>query len=457
MAAQAYTGFSSMLKSVFVVTLFAAAVAGADFQAGFGRVDITPPTPIPLSGFAARKVPAESVGQRIFAKALALQDPSGERTVIVTMDLIVVPLRVAEDVAARVRKRSGIHRNRLLFNCSHTHSGPQVVDTRFAWEEAPGNATVIEYTHALADKLASVIDDAVRDLAPATIEIGHGTAGFAINRRQSTPTGVRIGTNPEGPKDHDVPVLRVTGKDGKLRGVLFGYACHNTTLTAQFVEVSGDYAGFAQKAFEEAHPGATAMFLLLCGGDQNPNPRGTRERAEQYGKELAGAVEQAMRGTLKPLRPPVRAAFEVIDLPFPNYSREYFQGRVDNADRVVADAARYQLGLMDKGITIRSLTYPVQVLRFGKDLTLIALGGETLIDYAVRLKREYAGEDTIVAGYSNDVFAYIPSRRVIKEGGYEADSSQYYSGLPGPFREDIEDIIVAAVRKAMRQVGRKAK
>ena len=80
-------------------------------------------------------------------------------------------------------------------------------------------------------------------------------------------------------------MLKVTAPDGKLRAVLFGYACHNTTLTGEFYKISGDYAGFAQLAVEKANPGATAMFLMLCGADQNPYPRSTLELAEQHGAD----------------------------------------------------------------------------------------------------------------------------------------------------------------------------
>ena len=123
-----------------------------------------------------------------------------------------------------------------------------------------------------------------QDLAPARLSVGHGAVGFAVNRREPTPEGVKIGVNPAGPVDHDVPVLKVTGKDGSLRAVLFGYACHNTTLGGDFYRIGGDYAGYAQAELEKAHPGATALFVMLCGGDQNPNPRGTLDLAVRHGR-----------------------------------------------------------------------------------------------------------------------------------------------------------------------------
>jgi hypothetical protein len=105
---------------------------------------------------------------------------------------------------------------------------------------------------------------------------------------------------------------------------------------------------------------------------------------------------------------------------------------------------------------VRRIPYPVQAIRFGKDLTVVALGGEVVVDYALRAKREFnhKKEPLIIAGYSNDVMCYIPSARVLKEGGYEAVDSMIYYGQPGPFTEEIEETVFRAVRTALKRVGR---
>ena len=68
-----------------------------------------------------------------------------------------------------------------------------------------------------------------------------------MNRREFTEKGVILGVNPRGPVDRSVPVLRVTNPDGKVLAVLFGAACHNTTLGPKDYRISGDFAGFAQE------------------------------------------------------------------------------------------------------------------------------------------------------------------------------------------------------------------
>jgi len=272
--------------AIFLLSVFM--LAAADYEAGIGRILITPEKPIYMSGYAGRNHPSEGAIHDLWAKALVIEDRKGARVVIVTTDLIGLPRGIADVVAARIQKEYGIERAHLVLNSSHTHTGPLVQhNLEILFELSPEDAQVVaEYSARLTDKLVTVVGAALKDLAPADLSFGNGRATFAINRRENTPNGVKIGENPKGPSDPDVPVLKVTAPDGTLRAVLFGYACHNTTLTGQFYKLSGDYAGFAQLAVEKNHPGATAMFVMLCGADQNPHPRSTIELAEQHGASL---------------------------------------------------------------------------------------------------------------------------------------------------------------------------
>jgi neutral/alkaline ceramidase-like enzyme len=441
----------TILALAFVFSLNA-----ADYKAGIGRILITPEKPIYLSGYAGRDHPSEGVLADLWAKALAIEDHKGARVAIVTTDLIGLPRNVADIVAARVEKEYGIERSHLVLNSSHTHTGPLIRhNLEVMFELSPADSRVVdEYSASLTEKLVAVVGAALQDLAPASLWFGNGRANFAINRRENTADGVKIGLNPKGPTDPDVPVLKVTAPDGKLRAVLFGYACHNTTLTGQFYKISGDYAGFAQTNLEKAHPGATAMFMELCGADQNPNPRSKLELAEQHGVELSIEVDRVLGEKLERVRGPIRGAFQVVELGFAPQSRETFQARLQEPNVYRVRHAKAMLRLYDENNPIRRYQYPVEAIRLGKDLTMVALGGEVVVDYCLRIKSEYGSKGIIVAGYSNDVMSYIPSLRVLKEGGYEANDSMIYYGLPGPWDEEVEDRIMTTVRQVLKRVGR---
>jgi hypothetical protein len=409
-----------------------------------------------MAGYAARTKPAEGKVHELYIKALALEDSSGGKLVLLTSDLIGLPRSLSEAVARDVGKKTGLPRERLLLTASHTHCGPVIRDNLFDMYDMPETEAkkIAPYTEKLRQAMVETILAALADLKPARLDAGKATAGFAVNRRQPTPKGIINGTNPEGPVDHDVPVLRVTTPSGKLRAVVFGYACHNTTL--QFYKWCGDYAGFAQAELEKKHPGATALFWIGCGGDANPLPRGKLELCEKYGRELANAVEAVFAGKMTPIEGNFAARYGLVELPLDKLpTREQFTADLLSKQFAVRKrAARFLKVLEDGGqIDDHYRSYPVQIWRLGQQVLWVALGGEVVVDYSLRLKKELAGKSPVwVTGYANDVMAYIPSARVLKEGGYEADSSMIYYGMPTRWAPALEERIVQKVLELAKQV-----
>ena len=423
-----------------------------DWKAGAAAVKITPDGPIWMAGYASRSKPSEGVAADLFAKALAIEDARGTRLVIVTMDLISVPRTLRDWLEAAARDQYGLPRSGLLMNASHTHCGPELRASRLGDDETKAKyvSAAEQYVAELQQKLLALVGDALKRLAPAELDFLRARAGFAMNRRRPTPQGYTNAPYFEGPVDHEVPVLRVTAAGGKLAALLFGYACHNTTMGDYLIR--GDYAGFAQQYLEEDHPGATALFLTGCGADQNPYPRGQEAHAKHHGRTLALAVEAALQTVPKPLHGPLSAALEDVTLDFapvpPREDLETPAATGRDPDR--SHASRLLKELQETGKIRSTYPCPVQVVRFGRDLTLVAIGGETVVDYALRLKRELAGPSAWVAGYSNDVFTYLPSARVLREGGYEAGGATRWGSLPGPFTDRVEERVVSKALELAR-------
>ena len=413
---------------------------------------ITPDGPLWMAGYGSRNKPCVEKEHDLWIKALALEDSTGHKCVILTSDLCGIPRSLSEPVCRDVMKATGLKRADILLTCSHTHCGPVVYGNLM--DMYPMTAAQAEdvrtYTEKLAAGMTEIIVAAVKDLKPAYVSVGEGTARFAVNRREVTPTGITNGNNPGGPVDHSVPILKVTDTDGKVTALLFGYACHNTTMS--YYKWSGDYAGFAQIEIEKAFPGCTALFWIGCGADANPLPRSKIELCEKYGKELAAAVKDAASGRhMQQLSAQLATQYAEVTLPLDKIpGKETWEAEVGSKSVANAKRAEKMLGLLKSGKTIPAeyTHYPVQVWKFGDQLTWAALGGEVVIDYNRRLKKELGAKGlTWVAGYSNDVVAYIPSERVLKEGGYEADASQVYYGLPAKWAPGLEDIIVKKTRE----------
>jgi hypothetical protein len=427
------------------------------WKAGLARAVITPKEPVWLSGYAGRRVPTGKLHD-LWVKALALQDADGRRAVLLTSDLIGFSKAAYDDLCTELKKRHGLGRDQLLLTFSHTHSGPVLRESLIDYYPLDDDARrlLADYSRWLEATIVEVVGKALADLTPARLEAGEGRTTFAVNRRENkeadVPRLLAEGREFKGPVDHRVPLLVVRGPSGAVRALVFGYACHNTTLNGTLW--CGDYAGFAQAALEERHPGAVAMFWAGCGADQNPLPRRTVERCRRYGSMLADGVDEALRGPLEGLPPVLRTAYAAVDL---KYEKRVDRATLEAAakgDGLRGRWARRLLTRIDAGeelATADAYAYPVVVWRLGERQLWVALAGELVVDYALRFRAEY-GPQTWVAAYANDLVAYVPSRRVWAEGGYEG-AGVYEYGLPAErWAGDVEERIAAAVRDLVRQV-----
>jgi len=426
------------------------------WKVGVARAKITPEKPLWLAGYGGRDRPAEGALHDLWIKVLALEAASGDRAVVLTSDLLGFPKNVSDRVCAELKTRCNLDRAQVMLTASHTHTGPVLKDALYDIYplDEDQRAMIDEYSLALEQTVVETVMKALGRLAPATLWAGEGTADFAVNRRNNREREVpelrERGVPLKGPVDHDVSVLVVRGPDEALEAVVFGYACHATTLS--FYQWSGDYPGFAQIALEESHPGATAMFHAGCGADQNPLPRRTVELCEKYGRMLAAAVDDVLQKPMRPITPRLGTALEILPLDYQQtLSREDLEAAVQKGSYYARRAKRL-LAQLDEGHAFAaSYPYPVQVWKLGDDQLWITMGGEVVVDYSLRFKSTY-GPKTWVSGYTNDVMAYIPSRRVWEEGGYESGAFYVY-GLPTDrWAPDIEDRIAACVQRLVEKL-----
>lgn len=419
----------------------------ASLKIGVAKIDITPDTPIWLSGYASREKPSKGIVQPIRSRVLIIQENPSSRIVFITAEVLGLSTEIIDMVRKHAEQKYQLNRSQLFFNSSHTHTGPVIwpcLDVVYEFDAAD-QRRVSAYGQKLATRICDALDSAMADLSAGLLFAGHGQAGFAINRRGLI--------NPNGPTDHDVPVLRVTDLGGNTKAILFGYACHNTTIVDDYHYISGDYSGFAQTELERNNPGAVALFITGCAGDQNPEPRGTLQLAVDHGKELAMAVQQVLKGTLKPVRAPIRTNYQEVELKFREVDISRYQKDIVGDNIYLQRRAKLMLQAYNKGWGAGGYAYPIQAVRFGNDLTILGLSDEVVVDYSLNNKKKYAHENLFVAGYCNQVNCYIPNKRILNEGGYEADDSMIYYGQPGRFEDDVEDRIMKKIGEVMKQVG----
>lgn len=420
-------------------------------EIGLAVRDITPELPIRLAGYAGRKRPADKLDHPLLVQALALRNASGERFVFVALDNCEVSHAFMEPVLQQFADKFQLRRGTAAVITSHTHSAPVLDDTLTDMAQPPpaDREQIAKYSQILRAKLVDVVGAALGDFQPSLLEQGAGRATFAMNRRVYQGDKVVFGDNPDGPVDWDVPVLRIKGTNGAVRAILFGYACHGTSVRSgdDWYVVSGEYMAYARQQLEAVHPGAVAMFLTGMGADSDPAPRGRLLDARRHGLELAGAVIGVLDRPMRPVRGDLKFAYEEIELPLVDPpSREQLEKDAQGKDIYVKLRAEAYLKRLDANQPLaQSVKLPASVVRLGDDLTFVLMGGEVVVDYSRRLKRLLAADHPWTIGYAYETPCYIPSVRLIKEGGYETESSLIYYGFYGPFRTSIEDLLVNRV------------
>jgi hypothetical protein len=447
----------AFLLTVICVVAASEWSGAAGWKAGTARVAITPREPMWMAGYAARTRSSEGAVHDLWAKALALQDPAGRKAVLVTLDVCGIGRDLSNAARDAIEARHGLKRDQIVLSCSHTHCGPVVgtnLITMYKIDETQ-RSKIVDYARFLERALSDAVDKAFDHLEEVRLAWEIGRCDFAVNRRNNKEKDVpelRRRMALAGPVDHDVPVLRLRGPDETIRAVVFTYACHCTVL--DFYKFSGDYAGFAQIAIEQRYPGSQAMFVAGCGGDQNPIPRRSLELAEIYGRQLADSVGRVVEAPMRPIEGSLSSAYEEIDLAFgPLPTREQIKHDAQSSDFYSASRAKHLLEIISThGRLTQTYPYPVQSWQLD-DLTCIFLGGEATVDYALRIKRNHGSSHTWVAAYCNDVMAYIPSLRVLREGGYEGATSMIYYGQPTVWSERVEEDIIAAVTRVLGAIA----
>ena len=422
------------------------------WKAGVASMVITPEQPMWLAGYAARTHPSAGTMHDLWAKALVLEDENGEQAVLITTDLLEFPKNLSDNIRDRLQSQYNLSRAQIILSSSHTHSAP--VLSGALYDIYPLDSDQLEkidqYSTELADQIVKLVGEALNSMEPVQLYSQNGVVRFQVNRRNNPAGTLTSQTELQGPNDYAVPVIKVVDEAGELMAITFGYACHPTVLDGY--EWSGDYPGFAQIELEKSYPGTVAMFFQGTGADMNPLPRRTVALAQQYGEELAAAVRRVLNEDMQELPPNLSTAYSEIDLALTSApSKEELSQMARETSGYQKQWAERMLGKIERGEPFRtSYPYPVQVWNLGNQ-PLVCLGGEVLVDYTIRLKRIF-GENIFVMGFSNDGMAYIPSVRVLREGGYEGAVSQIVYGLPGTWKATIESDIIQAVMNLAEEV-----
>jgi hypothetical protein len=417
----------SAAAALALAILLTGAAHAQDGYFGTAKVNINPETRVMLSGYAGRSGLPEStsVQQNIYAQAAAF-GMGAETALLLSVDCTGVPDNVVDPLSALLSTDLGIAREKIVVSSTHSHSCPHVngyLSNLFSPPlSSQRQGRLDQYTASLSQWLEEVARDALDNRTPGhDFSWGNGSVGFGINRRGGTVV------------DHDLPVMVVRDSLGQPAAIITSYATHAVTLSASDNLVSGDWPGYAREAIEAMYPGAAAMVMIGAGADSNPSGMGSLSSAQAHGQSIANEVQRLInQQQLTPVSQQIAAYHSELEL---DYATQRLPG--DPGDARLAPSPS-------------SASYGVTSWTFGDDLAMVFMEGEVVADYSLRLKAEL-GDKVWVNAYTNDVQGYIPSERILYEGGYEADSSTYYYAVPGRFAHGLEDKIIGAVHDHLEE------
>lgn len=453
--------YSTLFLFIGVCVLSQNAIAAENlFSFGFAKTEITPEVPLRLSGYGNRAVVYEGIDEPLYIRAVAIKASDGKTCSLVSIDSIGFAGSFIDRVARKVKIEYGLTRDQLVVCSTHSHTAPQPVEGISNIFSTPMTSDQKQasqkYWDLVETQIVQTIGRAIQDLRPGKMSVISGKVSFAQNRRvlkNGKWTG--FGINPKGPVDHSLPLIKITDESGKLRGVVFNYACHCTTFGSDYNRLNGDWAGYAAKYIEEQYGDITAICTIGCGADQNPirgNKNVAKSLAIGHGRAIALEVSRLLKQPMQEIKSPIKTSFGVANLPIDRPTEAQLKNALENKREQVKKHAENMLAIYkQKGHLPETYPAPVQIWKFGNQLTMIFLGGEVVVDYALRSKKEIKSDLIWVTAYANDIFGYVASERMRDEGGYEYDFSMIYYNQPGPWSKGTEEILMRRIHELVKE------
>ncbi len=443
---------------------------------GISKELITPAVSTSIIGFGTvYGQPFENIHDDIYCRTLLLCDDQGKQSIIMGFDLLFHDSSLQNTLRDYAVEKYHIDRDCLIVNYSHTHFAPAVWGYDFVWTNPEYEAFVIE-------RAKMCIDRAYLNIREGTIEYGAVEGMWNMNRRLPDEDGVyRLRPNIDGERDLSLYFLCLKDNDGRVRGILANYACHPSNFN-QYHSISSEYPGRLCAALEYKFYGATAVFCQGAGADTKlrvgakSSERFTGINEDELNETALSMAEaiaaRIARGGLRDVPLDLRAKSFTVKLPFDLYPKSYFEnlknvvskGTNVKYDKTIHTLKEYPSSLMwacadlvlEKYDTMPDyLTLECGMLCLNSDFLICTMGGEPSFDVKTVVTAPFVevGKTALFFGYS-DAIAYIPSDRLLKEGGYEAGahSVEEYR-LKGKFSLGVNDIYRKAYGDAAKELG----
>lgn len=411
------------------------------------RVDITPVMAVYMDGYGARNGLSRGVHDSIYVNSMLLKD-NGHSLLIISIDILSIKREKADEIKQKITEKYGLPEQNILIHAIHVHSGPGLAAKLI-------RGCVREYVDFFDEQVMKSVDMCFKNMKTGTLYYGEGETYIGMSRRQRAGDEVRLAPAPDVPVDRKLGVAAVKDENGKIAAVIFNCACHPATMGGDNYLISAEFPGMARKAIEEKYPGAISLFIQGACGDINPAviSRGTEYRqayfsdVEFLGMILANDVSHVIRYGLKKVEPSFDFHLRSLTLPIGEYRMDCFRKMSESGQEYQQKYGKYMLEKIEKGEEMKEVKYNLGIIRLASNLKIITLEGEVCNEFGVWIREFDPTVNMMIAGYSNGHKSYLPTKRILEEGGYEATVTYCWAEYPGPYADNVQDIVLNAVKE----------
>ncbi len=373
-----------LLSVMSFVLVLGACTAQGELLAGTGKRVITPDPLLPISGGFGSCPDATSKAGDLFARSLAFYSDD-TRIVFVGVDFIGWTSNLSEKVFAQVK---GVDTNNIMIGASHTHSGPDI----YGFPDEAGKLYVdLDYIDWMCGEVAASINEAVKNLEPASVKIAVGEAEGQIAYNYYAPQLY----------DPRCSVIQALDAKGETLCTLVNYAVHPEVLGSKRGILSPDLCGPLYDRIE-AKGGGMALFMngaqggMVTADNRILEGQPGRERADydectRIGNLLADEALRIISDAPVQETPELTIATKMVEFP------------VEMEKFLMAAAFspfKYPI-TEDKTIVTR-----INIVNLGS-AQLLTIPGEALPNIGYWLKRKMGIDHTFLLGLTNDALGYI--------------------------------------------------
>ena len=426
-------------------------------QAGFARLDITPPLGLSLAGyFQDRK--ADGILDPIELNAIAVKNDD-DTVLLIAADLISMDGAHSQSIRTLIEKECGIKADHIIINCLHQHTTVRIGSGLFG---VRGGC----YLDLLYRKFVDAATLALADLHPCTVGIATAETAAPISfiRRYRMKNG-EVVTNPSrrfpekidhpiGKADNTVRLVRFFREDAKDIA-LVNFATHPDVIGG--TKFSADWPGFARRYTEKDLSDVHCALFNGAQGDTNhldPYVEKIPDRyafSAQMGRTIADAACSVWDKTCPCNTGNVLGKIDIV----------YNKTRTDGEERYEEMKAFYaayeagtlgynphiaELGEARRIINIRTdpIYRPITVSVIGiGDVCFVGFGGEPFTAYADEIRAALPSKFILTGCNANGSVGYLPTKEAFEEGGYE--------GRGTPLSPNLQEQVIGAALKMIRE------